>query len=135
MRLVALASVVLGASIIVVACSDDKPPVSSNACTENCTPTLTGGGSGNLGDGGTCGFVTVDETCNDCIHSQCCDFDETCFASAPCAALVDCLNGCATNDTICEENCGGANDAGVGAYTDFVNCIGGSCQAQCTATD
>lgn len=80
------------------------------------------------------------DDCNACFacvqgpHQACVDRAIACSESSECAALVNCLNGCAANDEACAQSCGGAHPSATGLLLDFYRCAYcEACPADCRA--
>ncbi len=116
-----------------VACGESQPPLLGDCTEKQCAPPIIVSG-GTLGDAG-CGLGSPNATCNDCLDVSCCQPDITCANSATCVALVSCINGCATNDPICFNDCVGANEGGVSTYDALATCVTNACNIACAQTD
>jgi hypothetical protein len=122
-------AVVAAAIALVVACDDESQPPLLGDCTgQNCNPVLSSGAGPT--DGG-CGITTGIAACDQCLALSCCSVDTACAGSADCIALLECIDGCASNDTICVEDCLGANEGGVTPYNSFVTCVSNACNIAC----
>jgi hypothetical protein len=57
--------------------------------------------------------------------------DNACAQSTDCTAMLTCLNGCATNDTTCVNNCKSAHPSGTALLSTFFSCLSASCKTPC----
>lgn len=95
------------------------------------TSAQTSASSGSGGSGGS-GCQDLNEPCSACAFQACNAEYCACFAEQDCAALINCLNGCA-GDPVCQQTC-----MSVPAHQNYISqvlllgdCASASCTAQC----
>jgi hypothetical protein len=81
--------------------------------------------------GGGCGIATGDATCDACLGKSCCAQEQACAASADCLALIQCLNGCASGDQTCMNDCASQHASGTQIFINIPPCLQAHCSKQC----
>jgi hypothetical protein len=121
-------------ALAMAACEDEtQPPLLGDCTGKNCTPIIVGGGGGVV-DGG-CGFSSSNPTCANCLTLSCCGPDGVCAANVSCVGLVECIDNCASNDTICQNDCALTYDGGVVEYDNLAMCVQNNCNIACAPDD
>ncbi|WP_437297377.1 hypothetical protein [Sorangium sp. So ce426] len=108
----------------------------------------SGGGAGGAGagassttaGGGAGGEAVYDcaslgDPCTTCLALRCQESYCACQRSAECAALGNCLLGCAAEDVACEQACLTAHRAGISGIFLEGGCASERCSAQCPSRD
>ena len=82
-------------------------------------------------DSGTLDCTTCSQNA---ASGVCSSAASACTNNTDCNAFATCLNGCASGDTTCENNCQTAHAAGASVYSNYVNCIcSTACPTQCAS--
>jgi hypothetical protein len=69
--------------------------------------------------------------CDACIESSCCTQGKACANDAECGSALTCVQGCASGDTACEDNCANQYPAGYQKLIDFFDCLSQMCSGTC----
>ncbi len=122
------------------ACSDVDTCVDASLGTITTTgssSTSSDGGTKDSGGPTTCSAVGTGDTfdfmqqaCNDCAASSCCNEAQACANSPSCSALWQCLLAC-QSDQNCRSSCAQAYSSAVSTFNAFANCFSSSCSSQC----
>lgn len=100
-------------------------------CAEPC-----GGGAEDPGDGGAedpgDGGQGEQDPCGACVDATCGAAWQACEADADCMALLGCYEPCADNES-CWYDCEEQHATGANVYFAFLDCVYGSCSAECPA--
>ncbi|WP_441289234.1 hypothetical protein ACSRUE_00080 [Sorangium sp. KYC3313] len=99
-----------------------------------------GGASSTTAGGGAGGEAVYDcaslgDPCTTCLALRCQESYCACQRSAECAALGNCLLGCAAEDVACEQACLTAHRAGISGIFLEGGCASERCSAQCPSRD
>lgn len=94
--------------------------------------TTTGGGAGGEA---VYDCASLGDPCTTCLALRCQESYCACQRSAECAALGNCLLGCAAEDAACEQACLTAHRAGISGIFLEGGCASERCSAQCPSRD
>ncbi|WP_437743811.1 hypothetical protein WMF39_01680 [Sorangium sp. So ce1504] len=94
--------------------------------------TAAGGGAGGEA---VYDCASLGDPCTTCLALRCQESYCACQRSAECAALGNCLLGCAAEDVACEQACLTAHRAGISGIFLEGGCASERCSAQCPSRD
>ncbi|MBI5533767.1 MAG: trypsin-like serine protease [Deltaproteobacteria bacterium] len=77
-----------------------------------------------------CGW-NLTGTCNTCFHTNCCAEGQACADAQACTDLLYCLNGCAANDTACDNACTNKFSGAVNTFNTWMTCLKDKCGTEC----
>jgi hypothetical protein len=109
-------------------------PCAGLACESGgCQPGApdSGADTGAPDGGGTCQSCTATATG---AGGACSSQVTSCQLFMPCANVLNCLPDCAPNDTTCQNDCLGPNEAGLPDYNAITTCTCMACPSQCAST-
>lgn len=112
---------------------------STEQCSQDCLPAHQGGISDALlvsNCAGTicnaaCGWGDDFDPCTVCILESCEAEMNACMAHPECMALYQCLQGCASIDLACQQDCYADHGGGVPTLQTMLECATDKCQPDC----
>ena len=91
--------------------------------------TTTTTGEGGSGGGPVC--QPISDPCAQCAYGACEPQYCACYASADCAALVDCFQDCAPGDAACQQACMSAHEPSISTAFLLGECTATPCAEEC----
>lgn len=78
-----------------------------------------------------CGVVSVgEETCDQCITTECCRENAVCSDEPECLALLTCSSGCKGSSS-CLDDCAAAHPEGLTPLSNLGGCLQEYCASSC----
>jgi hypothetical protein len=98
------------------------------ASSSEAASSSSSSGGGGTGGGPTC---TATDPCSACQFTSCTGLYCACQADADCAALAECVSGCAPGDQACQQACRSAHVDSISQGAILGDCAAKNCAADC----